>query len=62
MLLIVSGVFSLEKYGKILENRPFFRADTAGLGNYSKGGYGRIGVYRVKVISLRIDNCDERSV
>ena len=52
MLLIVSGVISLEKYGKILENQPFFPADTAGLGNYSTGGYGRIGVYRVKVISL----------
>ena len=24
-----------------------FRADMAGLGKYSKGGYGRIGVYRV---------------
>ena len=31
-----------------LENLPFFRADTAGLGKYSSGGYGRIGVYRVK--------------
>ena len=31
-----------------MEKRPFFRADTAGLGKYSTGGYGRIGVYRVK--------------
>ena len=33
---------------KILEKRPFFRADLAGLGKYHTGGYGRIGVYRVK--------------
>ena len=38
----------LEKIWKILEKRPFFRADTAGLGIYCTGGYGRIGVYRVK--------------
>ena len=30
-----------------MEKRPFFRAATAGLGKYSTGGYGRIGVYRV---------------
>ena len=30
------------------EKRPFFRADMAGLGKYNMGGYGRIGVYRVK--------------
>ena len=28
----------------------FFRADMAGLGKYCTGGYGRIGVYRVKHI------------
>ena len=50
MRLIVSGVFSLEKYGKMWKNRPFFRADMAGLGKYSTGGYGRIGVYRVKIV------------
>ena len=33
---------------KISEKRPFFRADMAGLGIYHMGGYGRIGVYRVK--------------
>ena len=33
---------------KFLEKRPFFRADMAGLGKYCTGGYGRIGVYRVK--------------
>ena len=38
---------NLEKYVKILEKQPFFRADMAGLGKYSMGGYGRIGVYRV---------------
>ena len=30
---------------KILEKRPFFRADMAGLGKYSMGGYGRIWVF-----------------
>ena len=34
---------------KVLEKQPFFRADMAGLGKYHTGGYGRIGVYRVKV-------------
>ena len=38
---------NLEKKWKILEKRPFFRADMAGLGKYSMGGYGRIGVYSV---------------
>ena len=33
---------------KFSEKRPFFRADMAGLGKYHMGGYGRIGVYRVK--------------
>ena len=32
---------------EFLEKRPFFQADMAGLGKYSTGGYGRIGVYRV---------------
>ena len=36
---------------KILEKRPFFRADMAGLGKYHMGGYGRIGVYRVNIVS-----------
>ena len=40
--------FSLEKCGKMWKNPPFFRADMAGLGKYCMGGYGRIGVYRVK--------------
>ena len=31
-----------------MEKRPFFRAAMAGLGKYHMGGYGRIGVYRVK--------------
>ena len=38
---------NLEKYGKFWKNGRFFRADMAGLGKYSMGGYGRIGVYRV---------------
>ena len=33
---------------KFFEKRPFFWADMAGLGKYHTGGYGRIGVYRVK--------------
>ena len=37
------------KIWKNMENRPFFRADMAGLGKYCTGGYGRIGVYRVKM-------------
>ena len=31
-----------------MEKWPFFRAAMAGLGKYHTGGYGRIGVYRVK--------------
>ena len=45
--------FSLEKCGKIWKNRPFFRADMAGLGKYCMGGYGRIGVFRVNVVMAR---------
>ena len=33
-----------------MEKRPFFRAATAGLGKYHTGGYGRIGVYRDKIL------------
>ena len=29
------------------EERPFFWVDMAGLGKYSMGRYGRIGVHRV---------------
>ena len=41
---------NLEKYGKFWKNSRFsgrIRPDTAGLGKYCTGGYGRIGVYRV---------------
>ena len=38
----------LEKCGIFLGKRPFFWADMARLGKYHTGGYGRIGVYRVK--------------
>ena len=41
--------YILEKMWKFLEKRPFFRADMAGLGKYHMGGYGWIGVYRVKL-------------
>ena len=49
----MSGSYSLygsilEKMWKFLEKRTFFRADMARLGKYCAGGYGRIGVYRVK--------------
>ena len=44
----------MEKYGKTLKNRRFFWADTAGVGKYSTGGYGQIGVYRVEVKFLVI--------
>ena len=38
----------LEKCGNFWKNGSFFWADMAGLGKYCMGGYGRIGVYRVK--------------
>ena len=47
MRFLLFGGFYFGKILKILEKRPFFRADTAGLGKYCTGGYGRIGVYRV---------------
>ena len=56
MRLIHFSRFSLEKCGKIWKNQPFFWADMAGLGKYCMGGYGRIGVYRVKC-SLVITTC-----
>ena len=31
-----------------MEKRPFFWEAMAGLGKYCTGGYGQIGVYRVK--------------
>ena len=40
--------FYFRKMWNLLEKQPFFRADMAGLGKYCTGGYGRIGVYRVK--------------
>ena len=54
MWLILFGVFYYGKIWKNLEKRPFFRAATAGLGIYHTGGYGRIGVYRVKHIFINI--------
>ena len=33
---------------------PFFRAAMAGLGKYSTGGYGRIGVCRVKMNLVKL--------
>ena len=44
------------KLWKILEERPFFRADMAGLGKYHTGGYGRIGVYRDKQVGANTRN------
>ena len=40
--------FYFGKMWKIWEKRLFFRVDIAGLGKYHTGGYGRIGVYRVR--------------
>ena len=48
MRFILFGEFTLEKCGNFWKN-GLFRADMAGLGKYSMGGYGRIGVYRVKL-------------
>ena len=42
---------------KFSEKQPFFRADMAGLGKYCTGGYGRIGVYRVKT-----SNCTKAKI
>ena len=39
-----------------MENRPFSWAAMAGLGKYRKGGYGRIGVSRVKDLESRNDD------
>ena len=39
---------NLEKCDFFLEKQPFFQADMARLGIYHIGGFGRIGVYRVK--------------
>ena len=49
MQLILLGGYFFGKMWKNMEKRPFFRAAMAGLGKYHMGGYGRIGVYRVKV-------------
>ena len=52
MRLILFWEYFLEKCGKIWKNGHFFRAAMAGLGKYHTGGYGRIGVYRVKGATL----------
>ena len=46
--LIPFVLFYFGKMWNFLEKRPFFRADLAGLGKYCTGGFGRIGVHRVK--------------
>ena len=49
----------MEKFGKIwknMEKRPFSWAAMAGLGKYCMGGYGQIGVYRVKLPFLLYSN------
>ena len=48
-VFLIFGWFFLGKLLKSLEIRQFSRADTAGLGKYRTGGYGRIGVYKVNV-------------
>ena len=52
MWLRISGVFSLEKYGKILENRPFFRVDTDRLGKFSMGDLAGSGSKGLNVEGL----------
>ena len=47
MRFILFGWFSFGKMWIFFEKQPFFWADMAGLGKYSTGGYGRIGVYKV---------------
>ena len=42
----MSGSYFL--YGSILEKCGNLWAEMAGLGKYHMGGYGRIGVYRVR--------------
>ena len=54
MRFFLFGGFYFGKMWKFLEKRPFFRADTAGLGKYCTGGYGRIGVYREHVFMIII--------
>ena len=46
MRSILFGVYSFGKFWENMGKRPFFQAAMAGLGKYSMGGYGRIGVYR----------------
>ena len=43
-------VFFFLKMWKILEKRPFFRGDMAGLGKYNTAGYGWFGVYRSLIL------------
>ena len=50
MRFILFGGFSFGKMWKSSEKKAIFPGGyMAGLGKYSMGGYGRIGVYRVKV-------------
>ena len=60
MRLILFLGFPLGKMWKNMEKRPFFRAAMARLGKYRMGGYGRIGVYRVKLVGFgKIHGPDE---
>ena len=52
MRKILFGGFYLGKMWKNMAKRSFFWAAMAGLGKYCTGGYGRIGVYRVKLVAL----------
>ena len=54
-------MFPCGRMWNFFEKQPFFRADMAGLGKYHMGGYGRIGVYRVKQNSMvHIYICDQQ--
>ena len=54
MRLILFGGYFFGKMWKNMEKRSFCRAAMAGLGKYHTGGYGRIGVYRVKYPLLQL--------
>ena len=58
-------MYSLEKCGKIWKICRFFWAAMAGLGKFSMGGYGQIGVQRVNTDTKQLSfngptNYDEK--
>ena len=39
-----------------MDKHHFFRVATGGLGKYSIGGYGQIGVYRFIIVNIFVTN------